>query len=65
MKEYDVVKLIKPLKDLKIGTIGTIVVKYSEKDFEVEFFDDQNNSIDVYTVSYDYLELFQETDKQK
>ena len=38
MNELDCVKLIKPYKDLKVGTRGCIVLKYTENDFEVEFF---------------------------
>ena len=38
MKELDCVKLIKPFKELKVGTKGCIVLKYTENDFEVEFF---------------------------
>lgn len=30
MKELDCVKLIKPYKDLKVGTQGCIVLKYTE-----------------------------------
>ncbi len=37
MNELDCVKLIKPFKDLKVGTHGCIVLKYTENDFEVEF----------------------------
>ena len=42
MNELDCVKLIKPFKELKVGTKGSIVVKYTENDFEVEFFDENN-----------------------
>ena len=50
MKELDCVKLIKPFKELKVGTKGCIVVKYTENDFEVEFFDENDETIDVYTI---------------
>ena len=50
MNELDCVKLIKPFKELKVGTKGCIVVKYTENDFEVEFFDDNDETIDVYTI---------------
>ena len=36
MEELDCVKLIKPFDDLKVGTKGCIVLKYTENDFEVE-----------------------------
>lgn len=58
MEELDCVKLIKPFGSLKIGTKGTIVLKYTENDFEVEFFDENHNTIDVYTITRDYLEVY-------
>ena len=58
MKELDCVKLIKPFKELKAGTKGCIVVKYTENDFEVEFFDENNETIDVYTISKEYLDVY-------
>lgn len=57
MNEFDIVKLVKPFKELKPGLKGTIVLKYSDDDFEVEFFDDKGESIDVVTISKKYLEL--------
>lgn len=58
MNELDCVKLIKPFKELKVGTKGCIVSKYTENDFEVEFFDEYNVTIDVYTISREYLEVY-------
>lgn len=58
MNELDCVKLIKPYKDLKVGTKGCIVLKYTENDFEMEFFGDNNETIDVYTISKEYLEVY-------
>ena len=58
MNELDCVKLTKPFKELKVGTKGCIVLKYTENDFEVEFFDEKGESIDVYTISKDYLEVY-------
>lgn len=58
MNELDCVKLIKPFKDLKEGTRGCIVLKYNENDFEVDFFDDNDETIDVYTISREYLEVY-------
>lgn len=55
MKEMDIVELLSDFKDLKQGTKGTIVLKYSDKDFEVEFFDEDNNTIGVYTISIDRI----------
>lgn len=39
MNELDCIKLIKTFKDLKVELGGCIVLKYTENDFEVEFFD--------------------------
>lgn len=58
MNELDCVKLIKPFKELKVATKGCIVSKYTENDFEVEFFDEYNVTIDVYTISREYLEVY-------
>lgn len=55
MNELDVVILNKGYKDLKKGTVGCIVLKYDENNFEVEFFDEDGDTIDVYTISADYL----------
>ena len=57
MNELDCVKLIKPFKELKVGTKGCIVLKYTENSFEVEFFDENDETIDVYTISREYLEV--------
>ena len=56
MEELDCVKLIKPFEGLKVGTKGTIVLKYTENNYEVEFFDENGETIDVYTISGDYIE---------
>ena len=58
MKELDCVKLIKKFKNLEIGTEGTILIKYNEEDYEVEFVDDEKDTIGVYTISKDYLEVY-------
>jgi hypothetical protein len=58
MEELDGVILIKPFENLKVGTKGTIVLKYTENDFEVEFFDENNETIDVYTITKDYIEVY-------
>ena len=60
MKELDVVKLKKDFEDLEIGTEGTIVYEHGEGCFEVEFFDDKNETIGVFTITEDYLELLVE-----
>ena len=58
MNELDCVKLIKPFKELKVGTKGCIVLKYTENDFEVDFFNENNETLDVYTISREYLEVY-------
>ncbi len=58
MNELDCVRLIKPFKGLKVGTKGCIVLKYNETNFEVEFVDENNETIDVYTISREYLEVY-------
>ena len=58
MNELDCVKLIKPFKELKVGIKGCIVLKYTENDFEVEFFNENDETIDIYTISRDYLDVY-------
>lgn len=58
MEELDCVKLIKPFEDLKVGTKGCIVLKYNDNDFEVEFFDENDETIDVYTISKEFIEVY-------
>ena len=57
MEELQCVKLIKEYKNLPVGTKGTIVLKYTENDFEVEFFDVEGNTIGVFTIKGEYIEL--------
>ena len=57
MKELDVVCLTKEFKGLPIGTEGTIVHEYDGKAFEVEFFDSDGDTIDVFTTPAEVLEL--------
>lgn len=56
MDELQCVKLIKEFKGMPKGTKGTIVLKYTENDFEVEFFDDKGETIGVYTIEGEYIE---------
>lgn len=60
MKELDVVRLTKEFEGLDIGTKGTIVLEYDGKFFEVEFFDDDGNTIDVLTTPVECIELERE-----
>lgn len=57
MKELDIVRLTKQFGGLAIGTKGTIVLEYDGECFEVEFFDEENNTIDVLTTSVTCIEL--------
>lgn len=57
MNELDSVRLTRPFEDLRVGTEGAIVHKYNDDAFEVEFFDASKETIGVYTVTSDYLEL--------
>lgn len=45
MKELDVVRLNSEYADLPVGTTGTIVLEYDRKCFEVEFFDENGDTI--------------------
>lgn len=60
MKELDVVKLNKEFKGLKAGTEGTIVLEYDGNYFEVEFFDDNNDTIGVFTTPIELLKTVNE-----
>ena len=57
MKELDVVRLTKEFEGLPIVTEGTIVCEYDGKAFEVEFFDTEGDTIDVFTTPVEVLEL--------
>ena len=56
-KELDMVKAKKDLSEtVHKGTIGTIVMVYTPFDFEVEFFDNDYNTLDLLTVNAEDLE---------
>ena len=57
MKEFDVVKLTKEFQELPIGTKGAIVLEYDGNYYEVEFFDENKETIGVFTTPRDVLEL--------
>ncbi len=57
MKELDTVILVKQFQNLQKGTVGCIVLKYNDNNFEVEFFDKNGDTIDVYTITGEYLTL--------
>ena len=60
--EYDIVILKKPIsaRNLNKGVKGTIVFVYHEPNlpqaYEVEFFDENGNTLDIVTVEEEYLE---------
>ena len=57
MKELDVVKLKMAFNGLSPGTEGVIVHVYNGPHYEVEFFDNNGDTIDVLTTPSDILEL--------
>lgn len=57
MKELDVVRLKENFKSIPAGTMGTIVLEYDGYCYEVEFVDDNSNTIDVLTTPSEILEL--------
>lgn len=59
MNELDSVKLNKDFQNISKGTKGAIVHKYNNEDFEVEFFDENGDTIDVVTISKEYLDLIE------
>ena len=60
MKELDGVKLTEEFKGLPAGTRGTIVLEYDGTCFEVEFFDDDGDTIDVFLTPANVLQLYWE-----
>ena len=57
MKELDIVKLKCDFQDLPAATIGTIVLEYDGTAFEVEFIDNNGDTIDVLTIPAEKIEL--------
>ncbi len=57
MKELDIVRLICDFENIPAGTEGCIVLEYDGSAFEVEFFDSDDNTIDVLTTPVEFLEL--------
>jgi hypothetical protein len=50
-EEYDVVKSKRQIDEIPEGTLGTIVMVYGKKEYEVEFVDDDGESLAVVTLS--------------
>ena len=65
MKELDVVRLTKEFEGIPAGTEGTIVSYYDGKMFDIEFFDDEYNTIDVLITPVEILELIWEYKSKK
>lgn len=61
MKELDVIKLIEDFSGIPAGTKGTIVLKYDGTHCEVEFVDENGNTIDVVTAPSRLLELIEKS----
>lgn len=59
MKELDTVRLKVDYRGVHSGTIGTIVLEYDGTAFEVEFVDENCDTIAVLTTPADLLELLQ------
>lgn len=57
MKELDVVRLVQEFKGLPVCTEGIIVHKYDDSMYEVEFFDNDGDTIDVFTTPIEVIEL--------
>ena len=57
MKELDVVKLKEEFQGIPVGTEGTIVLEYDGTYFEVEFFNEDGDTIDVLTTPAGILEV--------
>jgi len=58
IKEYDIVKAVKDLNDkVKEGSEGTVLMVYPDfpSVYEIEFFDEMKESLDVLTVQVDDL----------
>ncbi|WP_303869507.1 DUF4926 domain-containing protein [Fannyhessea vaginae] len=59
MKEFDIVKLKENFQGINAGTEGTIVLEYDRTAFEVEFVDENLDTIEVITTPANLLELVQ------
>lgn len=57
MKELDVVRLTENFKSIPAGTKGTIVLEYDDRCCEVEFVNENGDTIDVVTTPIELLEL--------
>lgn len=65
MKELDVVRLVQELQGIPVGTEGTIVHKYDDSMYEVEFFNKSGDTLDVITTPKSAIELIKSYKQQK
>ncbi|WP_273127806.1 DUF4926 domain-containing protein [Bacillus weihaiensis] len=57
-KELDVIRARRRLSPfVEFGTLGTIVLKHKENDYEIEFVDEQGQTLDLLTVNKNDIEL--------
>lgn len=47
--------MIKNFNGIQLETIGTVVQKYDDENYEVEFFVENRDTINVFTISSDFL----------
>ncbi|MBE6828424.1 MAG: DUF4926 domain-containing protein [Ruminococcaceae bacterium] len=57
MKELDSVSLLVDFKNIPAGTTGVIVHEYDGTAFEVEYFNENGNTIDVITTPSNLITL--------
>ena len=57
MKELDVVRLVQELQSIPVDTEGTIVHKYDDSMYEVEFFSKDGDTLDVVTTPTSAIQL--------
>lgn len=55
-KEYDVVLAKREIENVPKSTKGTVLVVYDGQHFEVEFVDENGETINVLTVGFDDIE---------
>ncbi len=57
MKELDIVRLTCAFENIPKGTEGCIVLEYDGLAYEVEYFDNNGDTIGVLTTPTEFLEL--------
>lgn len=50
-KEYDVVVASRNLDNVPKGTLGVILIVHDESNYEIEFLDSDDNSLNILTVN--------------